>query len=468
MSAARPQIEHRPIVAGSPQPAVLHVPFTWFPDAVGGTEIHVAALIGALQARGIGGAVAAPGIQDQAYAHQGVPVYRLATDPRPDLAQAYGAPDRRVAQSFAALLERLRPRPQIVHLHARTAAVSQALLDAARMAGAKIVFTYHTPTVSCARGTMMRMGGSACDGRLDRRRCGACTLAAHGMPPPLRDIVAHTPEAIGRFIGRAGIAGRASAALRLPGLIGMAHRGFYELVRKTDRIVAVCLWARDMLRLNGVPDQKLVLCRQGLPRPGDARPAAHRPVASDAAPPGILRLGYFGRLDPAKGIDTLMDALRRIPEAPLRLDIFAVRQAGSDSYASRLERRTAGDHRIVFRAALPPDAVREAMQRCDIVAVPSRVLETGPLVVLEAFDAGVPVLGARLGGVAELVSDGIDGVLVPPERPAEWAAAILDLANRPAEIARLRAGIRPPRTIDAVADEMAELYRSLASPGGSI
>ena len=134
-----------------------------------------------------------------------------------------------------------------------------------------------------------------------------------------------------------------------------------------------------------------------------------------------------------------------------------MRQAGSEPYASRLERRAAGDRRIVFRAALPPEAVREAMRGCDIVAVPSRVLETGPLVVLEAFDAGTPVLGAGLGGVAELVSDGIDGLLVPPDDPAAWAGAILDLANCPDKVARLRTGIRPPRTIEAVASDMAEV-----------
>ncbi|HEX2150578.1 MAG TPA: glycosyltransferase, partial [Stellaceae bacterium] len=291
----------------------------------------------------------------------------------------------------------------------------------------------------------------------------ACTLAAHGMPPLIRDVVACTPEAIGDMVARTGLAGRAATALRLPCLVGAAHRSFRDLMRKVDRVVAVCLWSHEALRLNGVPDDKLVLCRQGLPRSG-ARQAIHCPAARDDAALGVLRLGYFGRLDPAKGIDILVDALRRIPEAPLLLEIFAVRQAGSDPYASRLERRAAGDRRIVFRVALPPDAVREAMRGCDIVAVPSRWLETGPLVVLEAFDAGVPVLGARLGGIAELVRDGTDGVLVPPERPAVWADAILRLAHRPAEVARLRAGIRPSRTIDAVASEMGEVYRSLGLP----
>jgi glycosyltransferase involved in cell wall biosynthesis len=461
MTAALHATEPQPIASQFSQPAVLHVPFTYFPDDVGGTEIHVAALISALQTHGIDGAVAAPGEHDEVYAHAGVPVYRLATETRPELAHAYGTPDRQVAQLFGKLLRRLRPR--IVHLHARTAAVSEALVDAAHAAEAKVVFTYHTPTVSCVRGSMMRMGRSACDGRLDRRRCSACTLAAHGMPPLLRDIVACTPEAIGDMVAHTGLAGRAATAIRLPSLVGAAHRSFRDLIRKVDRVVAVCLWGRDVLRLNGVPEDKLVLCRQGLPRSTPPQ-EMHRPATCDNPASGVLRLGYFGRLDPAKGIDILIDALRRIPEAPLLLDIFAVRQAGSESHARRLERRAASDRRIAFRAALPPDAVREAMRAYDIVAVPSRSFETGPLVVLEAFDAGTPVLGARLGGVAELVVDGIDGVLVPPEKPAAWASAILGLVNSPAEAARLRAGIRPPRTIDAVAGEMAEIYRSLGLP----
>ena len=305
------------------------------------------------------------------------------------------------------------------------------------------------------------MGRSVCDGRLDRRRCSACTLAAHGIPPLLRDIMAAMPEAIGDMVARTGVAGRAATALRVPGLVGAAHRSFRDLMHKVDRVVAVCLWGCEVLRANGVPDENWYCAARGCRGPARRRCLAP-PAATTAS--GVLRIGYFGRLDPAKGIDILIDALRRIPAAPLRLDIYAVRQAGSESYARRLESRAAGDRRIFFRAALPPDAVREAMRACDIVAVPSRWFETGPLVVLEAFDAGTPVLGARLSGVAELVTDGIDGVLVPPEKPAAWADAILGLAARPAEIARLRAGIRPPRTIDAVAGELAEVYRLLGVP----
>ena len=81
----------------------------------------------------------------------------------------------------------------------------------------------------------------------------------------------------------------------------------------------------------------------------------------------------------------------------------------------------------------------------------------GPLVVLEAFDAGTPVLGARLGGIAELVTDGTMGSSRRPEAGGLGRCDRRACAGRPAEIARLRAGIRPPRTIDAVAGELAAI-----------
>ena len=438
--------------------SVLHVPYTYFPDGAGGTEVYVAGLVAALQRRGLAGIVAAPGQEDSAYAHGGVPVYRLAIEPRPDPAQAYGAPDRRVAAAFHQLVARVRP--QIVHLHARTAAVSGLLVDAAHANGAKVVFTYHTPTVSCARGTMLRLGRSPCDGGLDARRCCACVLAAHGVPPVVRDAVARLPPAVGNVLAGVQCTGRAFTALRMPALLAAAQRRFHEFMRQVDRVVAVCGWAQDTLRLNGVPESKLVLCRQGLPRSG--QPQIRMPVRPcDPGPGRALQVGFFGRLDRSKGIDTLIDALRLIPEAPVRLQIFSVPQPGSEAYARELDRRAAADARIGFQPALPPDAVPAAIGCCDIVAVPSRGLETGPLVVLEAFAAGVPVLGSRLGGIAELVEDEVDGILLSPDAASAWAAAISRLAERPADLARLRAGIRPPRTADDVADDMSAVYRDV-------
>src|SRR5665213_715098 len=350
---------------------VLHLPYTYFPDAAGGTEVYVAGLVAALRREGVDGAVAAPGAEAAEYSYGEAPVFRFATARDAGIAQAYGASDAEAERSVRALLARLRPR--IVHLHARTAAVSGALVDAAREIGAKTVFTYHTPTVSCARGTMMRLGRVPCDGILDRHRCTACVLALHGVPPLVRDVLASVPEAVGAGLGRAGLGGGAFTALRMTALVGAGHRRFHELMRKVERVVAVCEWVREVLRANGVAEDKLVLCRQGLVR-GSAS-VMTRPRATDPRAP--LRLSYFGRLDSAKGADLLAAALRRVPRAPIRLAIYGVRQPGSDGYAASLERAVLDDPRITLSPALPPEEVGAAMRQCDLVAVPSRCLETG-------------------------------------------------------------------------------------------
>jgi glycosyltransferase involved in cell wall biosynthesis len=95
--------------------------------------------------------------------------------------------------------------------------------------------------------------------------------------------------------------------------------------------------------------------------------------------------------------------------------------------------------------------------------VPSQWLETGPLVVLEAFAAGTPVLGSNLGGIAELVNDGANGRLVPHDDLTAWMRALQDLERDRSIVARLRAGVRPPRTVREVSEDMQRVYARICS-----
>jgi glycosyltransferase involved in cell wall biosynthesis len=248
---------------------------------------------------------------------------------------------------------------------------------------------------------------------------------------------------------------RAAAA---PALMADAERRALSFLGKADHIVAVCHWVREALLINGVAAARITLSRQGVDLPADHVAPPAPPVAAGAP----LRIAYFGRIDPTKGPDLLAEALAAAPKAAVTVDVYGVDQDGGAGPAhARLARRAAGDPRLRLKPAVAPDAVLAAMAAYDLIAIPSRWLETGPLVALEAFAAGVPVLGARRGGIAELVRDGVDGVLVAPGDVAAWAAALERLAADPGKARALRAGIRPPRTMDAAAADMAELYERL-------
>jgi glycosyltransferase involved in cell wall biosynthesis len=435
---------------------VLHVPFAYPPDPVGGTEVYVAGLARALGARGIESVVAAPG-PPLRYVHDGLPVVRFETTTgRVDPALLQGDGDPVAAAAFGRLLD--RERPDVVHLHALTSGVSLRGAREARRRGLPVAFTYHTPTVTCVRGTLLREGTEVCDGALDGPRCARCALDGLGVPRWLARPLGAVPVGVGRALGAAGLAGGAFTAARMSALVAERHRAVRAFLGEVDRVVALCRWTADLLDRLGVPRARVVVSPHGL---GEAAPARPRPVA--ARPAGDpLRVAFLGRLDPTKGADLLVDALRALPGAPVVLDLHGVAQGPAGArYRSELRRRAAGDGRVRFREAVEPRAVVDLLRDADVLAVPSRWLETGPLVVLEAFAAGTPVLGAALGGIAELVRDGVDGLLVPAGDRDAWRAALARLAADRDLVATLRAGVRPPRPMTAVAAEMAALYGGL-------
>ncbi|OLE02362.1 MAG: hypothetical protein AUI36_43450 [Cyanobacteria bacterium 13_1_40CM_2_61_4] len=222
---------------------------------------------------------------------------------------------------------------------------------------------------------------------------------------------------------------------------------------EVDQIIAVCQWVKDVLTCNGVDPQKITLCRQGIT---DQR----QTIALNQAQHGSsLNIAFLGRLDPTKGVHILIQALRSLLSDPFRLVIYGVVHGEpGQRYERELRRLAAGDERIEFHSPIRTAEVVSTLRDFDLVAVPSQWLETGPLVVLEAFSAGVPVIGSRLGSIAETVRDGVDGILVPATSVEAWAQALLRLNRDRGLVELLRRGVKPPRSMPVVANEMAALY----------
>jgi len=136
-------------------------------------------------------------------------------------------------------------------------------------------------------------------------------------------------------------------------------------------------------------------------------------------------LVYVGRLAKVKGVDTLMKAFCLVSEyGEVHLDVF-----GSGSERENLEklvRELGVDERVHFHGAIPQDEVYRAFAKADVAVVPSREEPFG-LVVIEAMSVGTPVVASRVGGIPEILRDGVDGSLVPPEDPEALAAAIIRL-----------------------------------------
>jgi glycosyltransferase involved in cell wall biosynthesis len=165
-------------------------------------------------------------------------------------------------------------------------------------------------------------------------------------------------------------------------------------------------------------------------------------------------------MHPVKGLGVLVSAIKALPPStPVDLHIYGTARNDEErEYLADVVTAAGSDRRIVFCGELTLSNRSSAFQNFDVLAVPSLWLETGPLVVLEAFAEGVPILGSNAGGIAELVSDGVSGKLVEMGNVAAWARALRELREQ-AEAGRWTWTFPRVRSSREVTEEMLEIYR---------
>lgn len=437
----------------------------YFPDPCGGIQIHLSELVPVLRANGIESQVtAAHRFQELIYHHNGIEVHRypVVTAPKPEPNHGHLPP--RALEGFLRWLQ--RQDAALYHQHQWTPECGLPHLKAAKELGLATVVTIHLPVPICQRNTLMFQGQEACDGQINWVRCSRCCGVPGQLPTAAIQLLGRLPipvSQVARGLLRrspslpASLRGMAETLLTpfsIPRFVAARQDSLREMVRWSDRIIAVSQWLYDALLLNGVPPEKLVLCRCGVS--GDLKKSSARAALPDKR----LKVGFLGRWNANKGIHILVEAMQQLPaEAAIDLVLYSIED--DPVYRQRLLARIGNDPRIQIAPPLTRDQVAPALAKLDVLAVPSQWLETGPLVVLEAHACGLPVLGSHLGGIAELVQHRVNGLLLPPRDPQAWATALLQLSDDPGLLHQLRRGIRPVRSIGTEAMELAALYRHL-------
>jgi len=425
----------------------------YFPDSIGGTEKYVRGLAGQLRDAGHEVAIAVPVAPDRAVTsdlHEGVRVFRFPAKGDPsrafDLDQPAPAGWQQVLDTFA---------PTIVDLHSLTSVLGLAHLRSAREFGARTVVTTHLPGIVCARGTLLRFGHEPCDGDLHVQPCTACRLQARGLPVRVGAFLSEIPPGVASWFERLPLPGMARRAVS----VDDSHRDrltwLHAIADHADRMIVVSSGLKTLLTRNGVAPDKIVICHQGVERHNSPRRTA------GAGEAGTLKVGFVGRFDPLKGLDVLLDAAERIPaDARIEFHVWgSARTAEGEAYRAAILRNAQALRHVVFHGEADSSAPYDEV---DVLAVPSICFETGPFVVLEAHAAGIPVVGSDLGGIAERVSPGRDGLLFPPGDGRALAEILLTLWRDPAQLAKLRP-TTPVRSVADVARETLQTYAVLAA-----
>jgi len=148
---------------------------------------------------------------------------------------------------------------------------------------------------------------------------------------------------------------------------------------------------------------------------------------------------FVGRLSKEKGVEQLLDAWKRTDRGEAKLLL-----AGDGPERAALENKIAAEKigGVEFLGFVAKDLQAEMWKRAMFLAVPSIWQDPLPTVVFEAWERGRPVVVSDVGGLADSVTEGVDGVKVPMRDPGAWAAAMGKLLREPARgVAMARAGV---------------------------
>jgi glycosyltransferase involved in cell wall biosynthesis len=229
--------------------------------------------------------------------------------------------------------------------------------------------------------------------------------------------------------------------------------------RRSDRVVAISTYtAAELRELADVPIE-VIPYTTSLPRPAPAV------SASLDVPPKVL---FVGRLVERKGVTHLIEAVSRLRDRSVRLVIV-----GDGPERPKLEdaaRRLGIPDRVEFRGKVPASELQAAYARARAFVLPAVLDARGDteglgVVLLEAMNHAAPVIASRVGGIPDIVEDGVSGLLVPPGDVAALAAGLQrvldspDLARRLGEAGRRR--LHERFSWEAITARWEAVYRSL-------
>ena len=295
--------------------------------------------------------------------------------------------ERRVRDAILAF------RPQVMHVHNTFMAASPSVYAAAAANGVPVVQTLHNYRLVCPAATAFR------DGHV-------CT------------------DCVGRFVAWPGVVHACVRGSRPQSLVVAAamavHRG-RGTYGGTDAYLALTNFQRQLMIAGGLPGARIRVVPNFLepdPGPGSARRTG---------------LCFVGRLSVEKGIHVLLEAARHVPGV--------VSVAGTGPLESTVGRSDDAGH-IRWLGRLDTASVMERIRGTIALVVPSVWFEGLPLVVLEAFASGTPVIASRIGSLEELIDDGVTGLLVDANNAGELAERMRWANEHPDEMREMGVNAR--------------------------
>lgn len=324
----------------------------------------------------------------------------------------------------------------------------------ARNAGVPLAITLTEYWFMCNRLNLVQPTGALCSGPDSHEKCMRCLMEDQRRFRLPAQTMPHVMNAFWDVASSFHFGDTVTQA------VAQRQHTLRSALEAANLVICPSAYLISKFKDYGFDTQRFTFMRQGLKKPDHAAIQRNQPQSS-------IRIGYVGQIKYHKGVDLLIDAaISLLSEGyAFSLDLWGS-ETEDPQYTSMLKQRAAAYPTIRWNGKYIGSKVWDVMASLDALVIPSRWYENSPNAILEAFEMRVPVIGTKLGGMAELIQHRQNGMLFELNDANDLKAQLKALLTDSNLLPTLKQNIPAVKSIDEEMHELTGMYdRLLAAVG---
>lgn len=354
---------------------------------------------------------------------------------------------RLIVERFEKCLDEMRP--DIVHIqHCDTLPIG--LISSAKCRGIPTVITMHDYSALCPTEYLLKPNLEICE-QISGTQCIFCIV-----PHPFSKLSPIVPQCmLDRFAilcyklfpGNISVDG--SYTIRMIRLLRYYMGHLTKALLQADILITPSEHMRKRFIKCGFPENRTLHVAHGI--------KSNTAICTSLNKADRMRFAFIGRVTRPKGVHVLIEAFNKLSIDNIELRIHG--DTSDQQYFAKLQ-NLIKEKNIHFFGRFEPKQIYQLLSEIDVLIIPSICCENMPLAVLEALSSKIPVIGSNIGGIAEVIKHGENGLLFQVGDVDDLAEK-MKLILEDSFLVNLRKNIKPIKTMEENASELESIYLKL-------